>query len=155
MFSSNYINSTRKENRLEKSKTTINIRKKINASDYIGNYFTYNSIIENLVNQKSGIKKTTVMVRTTKPPPPKLISTGDNSYNNKSHRGRLSNLNDHHINNTFMNMSANIQLDEHRKRHGPEKFLDSMKFIDIKKWLEEVDRVQFIEGKCLDTISKI
>jgi hypothetical protein len=155
MFSSNYINSTRKENRLEKSKTTINIRKKINASAYIGNYFTYNSIIENLVNQKSGINKTTVMVRTTKPPPPKLISTGDNSYNNKSDRGRLLILNNHHINNTFMNMNLTLQLDEYRKRHGPEKFLDSMKLINIKKWLEEVERVQFIEGKCLDTINKI
>ncbi len=54
-----------------------------------------------------------------------------------------------------MNMNLTLQLDEYRKRHGPEKFLDSMKLINIKKWLEEVERVQFIEGKCLDTINKI
>lgn len=48
----------------------------------------------------------------------------------------------------------NMQLDEHRKRNGPEKYLEPLKIIDIKKWVEQVDRVQSIEGKCLETINK-
>lgn len=48
----------------------------------------------------------------------------------------------------------NLQLEEHRKRNGPEKYLEPLKIIDIKKWVEQVDRVQSIEGKCLETINK-
>ena len=51
--------------------------------------------------------------------------------------------------------NANIQLDEHRKRNGPEKYMDAMKVVDMRKWLETVDMVQSVEGKCLETISKI
>ena len=51
--------------------------------------------------------------------------------------------------------NANIQLDEHRKRNGPEKYMDAMKLVDMRKWLETVDMVQSVEGKCLETISKI
>ena len=50
--------------------------------------------------------------------------------------------------------NQNMQLEEHRKRNGPEKYLEPLKIIDIKKWIEQIERVQSIEGKCLETISK-
>lgn len=55
---------------------------------------------------------------------------------------------------TQTNRNLAVQLEEHRKRNGPEKYLEPLKIIDIKKWIEQVEKVQSVEGKCLETISK-
>lgn len=38
---------------------------------------------------------------------------------------------------------------------GNNKYLESLKYFYIKNWIEEVERCQRIEGKCLETMNKI
>ncbi len=49
----------------------------------------------------------------------------------------------------------NFTINLHIKfNQGPEKYLEPLKIGDIKKWIEQVERIQSIEGKCLETINK-
>jgi hypothetical protein len=51
-------------------------------------------------------------------------------------------------------LKATNMLEEHRRRNGPEKYLEPLKIIDIKKWIEQVEQVHNVEGKYLETINK-
>lgn len=45
-------------------------------------------------------------------------------------------------------------LTEYRTRNGPEKFLDSERLEFVKKWVNNVNRIQTVEGKYSETLNK-
>lgn len=169
MFGLYYVTPS---NKLEKSKTT-NLHR-LNAANEIKNYFlNYRSIPINKKDedQQNQPVKPIVMVRTSEAPPPKIINSDSSRV--AACIKQLTTDPYMHLNTTKTSFTervqnraktavaspavknANLQLEEHRKRNGPEKYLEPLKVIDIKKWIEQVDRVQSVEGKCLETISKI
>ena len=141
-FSLYYLSTNEKEN--SEKKATANVHH--GGQDEMKNYFlNYRSI----VNKKELDSQAKI--------------NGDKSAN--SGMKTVGNLSDKRIENQISkayckaDVTASLlknatQLEEHRKRNGPEKFLDSLKLIDIKKWIEQVEQVQNVEGKCLETISK-
>lgn len=56
---------------------------------------------------------------------------------------------------TSFKKDASDHLLEHRLNNGPENFLEAHKIIRIQSWIEEVERVQRVEGKWRDVINVI
>ena len=50
--------------------------------------------------------------------------------------------------------SSKLEDDSNNDLTG-NKYLESLKFFYIKNWIEEVEKCQRIEGKCLETMNKI
>ena len=56
---------------------------------------------------------------------------------------------------SFKKDASSDHLLEHRLNNGPENFLEAHKIIRIQSWIEEVERVQRVEGKWRDVINVI